>query len=317
MDSPAQAYPNQDLLVETDWLEEHLEDENLVIVDCELQDSFRRAYRRAHIPGAVSIQTPHWHDPNNLNLVMSLEQFAREMSSLGIGDDTLVITYCCHRSLYATRLWFVLNLYGHDNVKVLNGGWNKWIQEGRPITNKVYSNPPKTFTPRVNESIRRRADYIKESLGNSDVVILDVRRPPAYRGDPSYKWTVPLPEYYVGPYQTKDKDKAPPMVAVTMPFPPTKRQGHIPGAINLPANYVNNYDALEDAVWTFRPADELRQMFQEAGITPDKEIIPHCEHGTRSSQCVFALKLLGYERVRLFDGGWMEWGNREDTPIEN
>ncbi len=313
MGNSAQAYPNQDLLVETDWLEEHLEDENLVIVDCELQDSFRRAYRRAHIPGAVSIQTPHWHDPDDLNLVMSPEQFAREMSNLGIGDDTLVITYCCQRSLYATRLWFVLNLYGHDNVKVLNGGWNKWIQEGRPITNKVFSNPPKTFTPRVNESIRRRADYIKESLGNSDVIVVDVRHDVEYHGGSSYMPTVPLPEYYRGPYQRK----APPPVPATLPFPPTKRHGHVPGAINLEANFQVNFKIMEAEPWVFKPADELRQMFQDAGITPDKEIIPYCEHGVRSSQCLFTLRLMGYDKARLFDGGWMEWGNREDTPIEN
>ncbi len=314
MDASQQEYPNPNLLVETDWLQEHLEDEDLVIVDCELQDSFRRAYRRAHIPGAVSVVTPHWHNPEDLNLVMTAEQFASEMSKLGIGDDTLVVTYDCHRSLYATRLWYVLNLYGHDKVRVLNGGWNKWMREGRPITNKVASNAPNAYTPRVNESLRRRADYIKESLGRSDMVVVDVRHDVEYHGDPSYRPTVPLPEYYAGPYQREDK--APPMVALTLPFPPTKRRGHVPGAIHLEANFLVNFKTLEDEPWVFKSPEEFRQMFQEAGITPDKEIIPYCEHGVRSSQCVFTLRLMGYNNARLFDGGWMEWGNREDTPIK-
>ena len=128
------------------------------------------------------------------------------------------------------------------------------------------------------------------SLERSDVLILDVRDTDEYHGSST------VPE--------------------TVPFPPTKRQGHIPGATHLEINYVNNHDILEDAEWTFRPAGELFSMFQEAGVTPDKEIITYCEHGTRSSQTVFALRLLGYENARLYDGGWMDWGNREDLPIE-
>ena len=312
MSALEQGYPNPNLLVETDWLEEHLEDENVVVVDCEQQDSFRRAYRRAHIPGAVTVLGPHFkNSPDDEAHVKSPEKFAHEMSQLGIGDDTLVITYDCHRNLYATRLWYLLSLYGHENVRVLNGGWNKWCQEGRPIAHSVSSNPTKTFTPRLNESFRRRAEYIKTSLERSDVLILDVRNTDEYHAG-SYTPDVPLPEYYAGAYQ----EKAPPPVPETIPFPPTKRKGHIPGATHLEINYVNNHDILEDAVWTFRPAGELLSMFQEAGVTPDKEIITYCEHGTRSSQSVFTLRLLGYENARLYDGGWMDWGNREDLPIE-
>ena len=287
MSTFAHEYPNPNLLVDTNWLEEHLEDENIVVVDSENDNALRRAYRRAHIPGAVSIVSPHFKNPDDLAHASSLEQVADLMSELGIGDDTMVIGYDCQRSLYATRLWLILNLYGHDKVRVLNGGWNKWCEEERPITNKEPRISSRIFTPKTNESFRRTADYIEDSLGRNDVVIVDVRHHIEYVGDPSYKPTVPNP------------------------FPSTKRGGHVPGAIHLEAKYV-----LSDKPWTFRPAEELRQMFEEAGITSDKEIITYCEHGTRSAQGVFALRLMGYEKARLFDGGWMEWGNREDAPIE-
>ena len=224
-------YAHPEFLVNGDWLQASLGDPNLRIVDCDVRD----AYRRAHIPGAVGVQDNYFKNPDDLRFVMTPAQFAAEMSSLGIGDATEVIAYDAG-SVTAGRLWWCLNYYGHTKVRVLNGGWNLWLQEGRPVNMAVPKVAPATFTPRVNDSFLATADYLLAALQRPDAVILDVRSDGEWDG-------------------TNTRGN--------------QRPGHIPGAVHI--EWLNNVTA--DDVRSFKSADELREMFAAAGITPEKEVI--------------------------------------------
>lgn len=236
MSNRNQGYARPEMLVETEWLEEHLGDQNIRIVDCDFPD----AYRRAHIPGSVAtVDDRYFKDlPDNPWHIVGGERFAEEMSRRGIGNDTLVICYDGFGGLYATRLWWALNFYGHAKAKVLNGGWNKWLLEGRPASIKDSRYPSAKFTPKQNDEFIATANRVVEAIGDSNTVVLDVRSDAEWTGENKRG---------------------------------TKRGGHIPGAVHLEwLNYVTTDDAK-----TFKPAAELHDMFQKRGVTPDKNIITY------------------------------------------
>jgi thiosulfate/3-mercaptopyruvate sulfurtransferase len=225
-------YVHPDMLVEGAWLQEHLNDPNLRVVDCDTRD----AYRRAHIPGAVFPSDTFLKNPEDRSYVMTPEQFAAEMKSLGIDDDTLVISYD-QASNTAGRMWWALNYYGHPNVKVLNGNWNQWVAEGRPVSLKMESRTTdKPFTPKVDESLLATGDYILSKLNDPNVVIWDVRSEGEWDG-------------------TNTRGN--------------KRQGHMPGAVHL--EWTNNYE--QDQIKRWKSADDLMKQLEACGITPEKEII--------------------------------------------
>ena len=227
-------YTNPNLLAETEWLEAHLDDPNLRIVDCEPFDG----YRRAHIKGAVGISVhPYIKDPNRPR-VMEADDFAKLASDMGLGDDDLIVTYDSGWGLSASRFWWVLNYYGHKNVKMLNGGWAKWFGEGRPITAAPAEPRAATFTPRVDDSVICRLDDGVASVGNSDVVFLDVRSDGEWDGS-----------------NNRGND----------------RRGHIPGAVHLEwLNFLS-----EGEYQTVKPASELRAMLEAKGVTPDKRVVTY------------------------------------------
>ena len=170
-----QEYARPDLLVETDWLEAHLDDPNIRIVDCDQFD----LYQRAHIKNALGIRVHHYikqpeyaTDPRKYPLVAPPDVFSELMGSMGIGNDSLVVTYDNAGSLSATRFWWVLNYYGHTNVKVLNGGWRKWFDEGRPITLDSPEIKTSTFTPDENHNLVCTLDYGVSQVGNPDTIFL-------------------------------------------------------------------------------------------------------------------------------------------------
>lgn len=231
----ANGYVRPELLAEPDWLAEHINDSSVRVIDCATLD----AYRRAHITGAVGLPVHIYiKDPADETFVMPPEQFAELMGKLGVGDDTTVVTYDDNNSLVATRLWWVLNYYGHANTKVLNGGWHRWLSEGRPITTHATHAEPATFTPKVNEDLVCRLDDLKTKLDQSDVQILDVRT--------DQEWT-------------GENDRG------------NKRRGHVPGAVHLEwLNFVSKDDRR-----VFLPADELRAMLREVGITPEAEVVTY------------------------------------------
>jgi len=227
-----QGYVHPELLAETEWLAEHMSDVNVRIVDCDLPD----AYLRAHIPGAVHMGENHYvNDPDNDVYVMPPEKIAAFMSKLGIGDDTLVVAYEGHNSPWAARLWWVLNYYGHANVKVLNGGVRKWMAEGRPVTAVVPSVDPSKFTPKVNQSLIISGEGVKSAIGRDGAVIWDVRSEGEYTGESSRG---------------------------------NKNTGHVPGATHL--EWIDMVEP--DGTGTFKPAAEMREMLEQKGITPEKHV---------------------------------------------
>jgi len=225
-------YARAELLVDADWLQAHLEDPNLRIVDCDPPD----AYRRVHIPGAVSPKDNYLKNPDDRRFIMTPEQFAAEMTRLGIGDETDVVAYDAG-STTAGRLWWCLNYYGHTRVRVLNGGWNLWLKQGRPVTMAVPEvAAPGPFTARADESMYATAEQIMANLEKPEVVVLDVRSDGEWEG-------------------TNARGN--------------KRAGHMPGAAHL--EWTNNLTPDDERRW--KSADELREMYAACGITPDKQIV--------------------------------------------
>ncbi len=231
------AYP--ELLVDTEWLAQHLDDPTVRVVDCDSPD----AYARAHIPGSLNLSHPmlpepqhYLKDPDDPIHVLPTDKFARVMGELGIGDDTLVVAYDDYKGRNAARLWWALGLYGHTNVKVVNGGWSEWLAEGRPVTNAAVEYPKTTFTPAPTPEQIATCDYLLGCVDNPDVVILDVRSDEEWTGE-------------------DDRDN--------------ERAGHIPGAVHL------EWLDFVDERHLFKPADELQAMLATAGVKPEAEVITH------------------------------------------
>ena len=269
-------YRRPELLAEPDWLWERRDVPNIRLIDCASPD----AYGRAHIPGAVGLPVHVWlKEPEGGVHVMGPESFAQLMGKLGVSDDTTVVCYDDWVSAYATRLWWVLNYYGHTNAKVLNGGWRRWVLEGRPITFHETEPQPTRFTATENEAVMCRIDYLLRRYKDDDVQVVFV-----------------LPE---GMFLGTDN-----------PFE-NARVGHIPGSVNVP------YDRFlsEDDRGVFKSAPELTQVLTEARLTPEKETIVHCQAGVATTLGFFVLKLLGWDRVRAYDAAMAEWANRDDTPL--
>ena len=272
----SEGYAHPELLVETDWLEAHLDDQNIRIVDADYPDSFARA----HIPGAVPqvSRNIYLKTGDGETFIMGPDQFAETMSRMGIGDDTLVVVYDSHTSLYAARFWWSLNFYGHTNVKVLNGGWHKWLLERRPMTMATTKVAPAVFTPDLNHGIHSNCERLVSSIGLEGTVILDTRTDGEWLG-------------------LIDRGN--------------KRKGHVPGAVHLEwVNFVTS-----DANHVFKPAAELIAMLHDAGVQSGSDVITYCQGGIRAAHAYFTLKLLGFDNVRNYDGSMRDWANREDTPL--
>lgn len=229
----ADGYARPELLVETSWLAEHLDDPSLRIVDADYPASFARA----HIPGAVGhlSQNIYLKTQDGDTFIMGPDQFAETMQKMGIGDDAPVVIYDSHSSLYAARFWWALQYYGHANARLVNGGWHKWLAEGRPATMRTTTHPPSTFTPRIDESVHTSCELLKAAIGRDDTAILDVRTEAEWSG-------------------ANDRGN--------------QRRGHIPGAAHL--EWVNFMT--DDETHVFKPAAELREMLRAAGVTPDKNV---------------------------------------------
>ena len=230
-----QHYAHPEFLTDVNWLDAHLEDPNIRIVDTDVVDQFRRA----HIPGATVVLDHYEKDPETNRVhILGPSEFADMAQSLGIGDDTLVVAYDNSSGLYAARLWWALNYYGHTNVKVLNGGWRQWLTQGRAVTTvnrKLDSNL--TFTPRADDSLIVTLDQLKRNYDDPGTVVWDVRSLGEYTGE------------------------------ITRG---NKRAGHIPDAIHL-----EWLELVDDNTHLLKSADDIRRILETKGITPDKRIYIH------------------------------------------
>jgi thiosulfate/3-mercaptopyruvate sulfurtransferase len=270
MSKPAPA-ATTDLLVTTTWLAEHLDDPAICILDMRKGD----VYSTSHICGAVTHgASPFLRADGD---VIGAEAFAALMSRLGVGAGTEVIAYDDGNNLFAARLWWVLNYYGYARVKVLDGGWDRWLDEGRPVESAARVPQAAQFVAHRDPTWIADSDYVQSSIGRQERVILDVRS--------DEEWT---------------------RIEATE----TTTVGRIPGAVHLVWSAVLDPDSKR-----FKPASQLSRMFTEAGVSPQQEVIPYCQAGIRAAHTVLALKIAGYTKVRNYEGSWAAW-TREGRPRE-
>ena len=272
------------VLVTTDWLAKRLVDEDGIVV-AEVDEN-PDLYDEGHIPGAVKL---HWRedlqDPLERDIVDKVE-FEHLMSSRGIGNDTTVVLYGDKNNWFAAYAYWYLKIYGHEDVRIVDGGRQKWIDEGRDLTTDAPALAPVRYSAReADESIRVRRDVVLAGLGQKGRALVDVRSPQEFSGE------LMAPPGY-------EQEGA-------------SRTGHIPTAKSIPWAQAVRDDG------TFKSADELRKLYGGKGVTPEKEVLAYCRIGERSAHTWFVLReLLGYPDVKNYDGSWTEWGNLVDVPIE-
>jgi thiosulfate/3-mercaptopyruvate sulfurtransferase len=272
----ATTYARPEMLVTTEWLASHLTDPDIRIVD------MRRAgadYDAGHVPNAVFLSNDDIRDRAAAPTFLPTQaQFEALMGRLGISNRTRVIAYDERGGIYAARLWWILNHFGHTNVALLDGGWLKWTAEQRPATRDIPTVRTATFRATPNPRWVATADDVKQAIGKKGVKLVDARTQAEIEG----------------------KD-----------LRGIKRGGYIASSVPL---YWE--DLLDRQTKVFKPAAELERLFAEKGLSKSDEVITYCQIGMRASVDLFALHLLGYDKLRNYYGAWEEWGNRDDTPIE-
>ena len=283
-DIAGRKYAHPEALVSTDWLAQHLSDPQVRILE---SDEDVLLYDLGHIPGALKID---WHNDLNdpvMRDYIGREQFQALLRRLGISDETTVVFYGDRNNWWATYALWVFELFGFRNGKILDGGRAKWEAEDRAMTTDVPPVTPSNYTAPERDDARIRAFMpdVREHV-RAHGKLVDVRSPDEFSGAKLH-----MPDY---------------------PQEGAMRGGHIPGARNVPWSRAANADG------TFKSADELRVLYErEAGLEPGDDVVAYCRIGERSSHTWFVLKyLLGYDRVRNYDGSWTEWGNAVRAPIE-
>lgn len=276
-------YAHPEYLVDTEWVANHLKDENVRIIE---SDEDPLLYAIGHIEGAVQVD---WFSTLQHPLrrdFLTKEQFEEVASKLGITHDTIVVFYGDKSNWFAAYALWLFQYYGHKNVRIMNGGRIKWEQEKRPLVKDVPTYKATKYKAKeADKSIRAFRDDVFKQL-DAKKPLVDVRSPKEYAGELTH-----MPNY---------------------PQEGATRAGHIPTAVSIPwAQAVNEADA------TFKTPEELRAIYEGKDIKSDKDIIAYCRIGERSSLTWFVLKyLLGYPSVKNYDGSWTEWGNLVDAPIE-
>jgi thiosulfate/3-mercaptopyruvate sulfurtransferase len=276
-------YAFDEVLVTTNWVAEHLDDANVRLVEVSVDTE---AYNSGHIPGAIGWS---WKKDTQDTLrrdIPDQADFEALMSQAGIANETTVVLYGDLDNWFATYAFWLLKLYGHRDVRLLNGGRKKWLAEGRQLTTFAPAHNPTSYRgqPR-NTNLRALRSFVEASLHHTGRALVDVRSPDEFSG----KLLAPA----------------------NLPQEGAQRGGHIPGAANIPWSKA----VLEDG--TFKTLADLKALYEGQGISADKEIIAYCRIGERSSHTWFVLSyLLGYPNVRNYDGSWTEWGSLIGAPIE-
>lgn len=269
----AMAYTHPEQLVDTAWVAAHAADPNVRVVDMR-----QSGYDAGHVPGAVYLSPVAIRDAKSPpTFLPSPQAFASMMAARGIADSTRVVVYDERGGIYAARLWWILNYFGHANVALMDGGWLKWSAEHRPATADLPKPAAGLFMPKPQPQWIATAADVVASIGKPSVKIVDARTTAEIEG--------------------KDLRNI-------------RRGGFVPSSVP-----VYWEDLLDPQTRTFKPADELKRIYQDRGVLPSEEVIAYCQVGMRASVDLFALHLIGYDKLRNYYGAWEEWGNRDDLPI--
>ncbi|MHB8375375.1 MAG: sulfurtransferase [Dehalococcoidia bacterium] len=273
---------SSDVLVTTQWVADNLNNPRVKLVEVDVDTT---AYDAGHAPGAVAFNWTSQLQDQVRRDIISREALEQLLGGAGIGNDDTIVLYGDNNNWFAAYAFWLLEMYGHKNLKLMDGGRKKWEAEGLPATKDVPSPKPATYKAQpARAELRAKRDEVLRALGNKGNALVDVRSPAEYNGE----------------------IMAPPGLAET-----AQRMGHIPGAASVPWSQAVREDG------TFKPKEELEQLYGGKGVTKDKDVIAYCRIGERSSHTWFALKhLLGYPHVRNYDGSWTEYGSLIDVPIE-
>jgi thiosulfate/3-mercaptopyruvate sulfurtransferase len=279
-----QQYAHPEALVTTEWVEQHKSDPNVRLLEVDVDTT---AYDQGHIEGAVGVNwQTQLQDPTVRDLA-SREALEQVLGQAGVTPDTTVVVYGDNNNWFAAWAFWQLKYYGHSDVRIMNGGRAKWVEEGRELTTDPPAVEPAEyrFAGEPDESIRVYRDELLETVKSRSANLVDVRSPKEYSGE------LLAPE--------------------GVPQEGAQRGGHIPGAQNVPWGQAVREDG------TFKAADELRKLYEGKGVTPERPAVAYCRIGERSSHTWFVLRyLLGYPDVRNYDGSWTEWGSAVRAPIE-
>jgi thiosulfate/3-mercaptopyruvate sulfurtransferase len=275
-------FDRPEFLVDTGWLAEHLGRPEVRVLDVRWRPdgSGASVHAAGHIPGAAHID---WRtelvDPGDGGtlLLAGPDQVATAATRAGIGDGSTVVVYDDSQGLYAARAWWSLRVYGFDSIRVLDGGFPAWSEEGRAISNAAAGTAPATFTPRTNVRLRLTTSDVRGLVGSPDVLLLDARAPAEYHG-------------YEGN---------------------TRRLGHIPGAVNVPVGAMSRPGSQR-----LRDGSELREILHRANVSRGRRMICYDGSGVAAAKLALVLTLVGHDDVAVYDGGWTEWGDRLDLPVE-
>ena len=276
-------YTHPEALVNAEWVQAHLTDPTVRLIEVDVDTT---AYEQGHIPGAVGFNWQKELQDQLMRAPVSKEQLEALLSRAGVRNDTMIVLYGDNNNWFAAWALWILKYYGHSDVHLLDGGRVKWLADKRELTTAVPSYPRTNYVAQVAHSdIRVFRDQILHSLGRTGFALVDVRSPAEYSGEL--------------------------LAPAHLPQEGAQRGGHIPGAANIPWSLAVREDG------TFKPAEELRALYESKGITADKEVVAYCRIGERSSHTWFVLHyLLGYPTVRNYDGSWTEWGSLIGVPIE-
>jgi thiosulfate/3-mercaptopyruvate sulfurtransferase len=277
------AHARPELLASPDWLAENLGRPEVRVLDVRWRPdgASKVVFADGHVPGATHLD---WREaltdrdaPEGVLLLAPPDQVATALATAGIGSGTTVVVYDDTASLYAARTWWSLRAYGLDSVRVLDGGFAAWAASGRPISHAVPEAAHGGFTPRAQLRARLTASDVKALVGSPDALLLDARTAAEYRG-------------FAGA---------------------GRRLGHIPGAVNLPVAVTT-----EPGTGRFLDGDGLRDVLGRAGVTRQRRLVCYDDSGVAAAKLAFVLVLMGHDDVAVYDGGWAEWGNRLDLPVE-
>jgi thiosulfate/3-mercaptopyruvate sulfurtransferase len=279
-------YAHPEALVSTDWLAAHLADPQVRVLDSSFKQpgvtpTARADYDTGHIPGAVFFDIDDVAEPGTSlpHMIPSAERFAAKIAERGIGNGDRVVVYDTNGLSSAGRAWWLLRLFGHDNVALLDGGLPKWKAEGRPLETKAAVIPPREFTARFDPTLVRDKAAVIANLDWGGELVIDARAAGRFEGTAEETW-------------------------------PGRRRGHIPGSRNLPFDQVTDSNTKQ-----LKSAEELRALFDRAGIAFDRPVVSSCGSGVTACALAFAAYLIGHDRVAIYDGSWSEWGLPDGPPI--